>query len=195
MFAFTSGRSQLVRVIICFKNLLCLGVNSSTGELQTSSTNSTRIEWKYKTDTCPNNYEDLILTEDLFSFNLIKDNNTMYPITEYSLYLPDRFDFYIPPEMQSNEHSLRISLCNQDLTDIPIILKIGKLDERLQQMLQYQDSVYMNYVHITVWESFSWYQECAVPTVFQSFNSKMAAFNLSNPILDFYLLCPSFYSD
>ena len=35
-------------------------------------------------------------------------------------------------------------------------------------------------VHITVWEPFSWYQECTVPTVFQSFISKIAGFNLSN---------------
>ena len=85
---------------------------------------------------CSNNYADLILTD--LNFNLIKDNSIAYNITEYSLYLPDRFDFYIPPEMQSSKYSLRISLCDQTHTltdqDIPITLRTSKLDERLQQV-------------------------------------------------------------
>ena len=78
---------------------------------------------------CPNNYADLIMTEDLFSFNLIKDNNITYPITEFSVYLPDRFDFYIPQVLVYKGYSLRMTLCNQTLTqqDIPTTPLIGNL--------------------------------------------------------------------
>ena len=110
--------------------ICCLGVRDSTGVIQPSSTNSSRFEWRYNTDSCVNNYQDLILTEDNFSFHLIKNSNTVYNITEFSLDLPQRFDFYVPPEMQSNEYSLRIGLCDQTLTDedIPITILTSKLD-------------------------------------------------------------------
>ena len=98
--------------------------------MQPSSTNSSRFEWKYNADSCVNNYQDLILTEDHFSLNLTNNGSIVYTISEYSLYLPERFDFYIPPEMRSDEYSLRIGLCDQTLTDqdIPITILTSKLD-------------------------------------------------------------------
>ena len=115
--------------IISIIYMYCVGIRDSTGVIQTSSTNSSRLDWRYNSDSCVDNYEDFILTENIFSLYLTKNNSIIYNISEFSLYLPQRFDFYIPPEMRSDEYSLRIGLCDQTLTDqdIPIIILTSNL--------------------------------------------------------------------
>ena len=65
------------------------GIRTDTGKFQTSSSNSSRIEWLYTNlDTSVGPFEQDYLPEDYFVFTIDNEN-----ITEFSLYLPQRFDF------------------------------------------------------------------------------------------------------
>ena len=79
---------------------------------------------------CLDNYEGDIFTQSMFAFSVIRDHAVIYNISEFSLYLPERFDFYIPNnyDLSTNDYSIRISFCNKNLTDqdVPILIIMSR---------------------------------------------------------------------
>ena len=130
-----------------------LGVRGSTGELEIQrigSSNTSRIDWEYKAaPNCSINYQ-IYFPKYLFSFHIIDTltSNTVFNISEsnFFLNLPQKFHLFIPFDLSMGRHALRISFCDQNLTDqdIPIKFVIGEL---LKSHCLYDEAFYnLNFV-------------------------------------------------
>ena len=100
---------------------LVSGIRPDTGKFQTSSSNSSRIEWLYTNlDTSAGPFEQDYLPEEYFTFTIDNEN-----ITEFSLYLPQRFDFALPPgyDSSSRQGLLEISFNDILLAKITIVFE------------------------------------------------------------------------
>ena len=83
------------------------------------------MEWIYTNLENPSGgFEQDYLSEDFFTFTFGSES-----ITELSLYLPQRFDFALPPGDPQSSRLLEISFNGELLASVPIVIDPSKYNE------------------------------------------------------------------
>ena len=115
-------------------------LGSGAGKFVKVPFNSSHIRWNYTIINCPEgpegDYEENYIPSSFFKFSLRNlDTNAVYNITEFSLFLPQGFDLYIPNEFYNTagRFVLRIEFLDT-ITDI--LFTIEESEEIFYLVLQ-----------------------------------------------------------